>query len=302
MISPSLLVNSASEPHLAMETQPSLSLIVIAGSVQSVRDALTLALRAIARQTYSRVEVVLVDDTVDQNLDERLGHTWRDALRSYRVIRTGGGCGRSVARNLGASSSDGEVLVFLDGDTILCSDDSLALVAARADTASYGFGARRYWSYPPGRVESEFREYLAQIESGAYEWLLDPIRAVLPAGLDRSTGFRDLLDFSFPGNYGFVRRQLFEAVGGFHEAFRSAGWEDDYFAYCLYRRDPDGFSYLGDVLRVLHVNHPRPMAARSHNRERYEALLAADGIQAFNINVLLRLPDYPAEPVLERSA
>lgn len=285
-----------------MISQPSLSLVVLKGSVQPGRDALTLTLRAIARQTYSRVEVVLVDDTTDQNLDERLGHTWRDALSTYRVIRTGGGCGRSVARNIGASSSHGEVLVFLDGDTILCSDDSLAVVSARADTTSYGFGARRYWSYPPGRVESDFGEYLAQIESGAYEWLLNPIRAVLPAGLDRSTGFRDLLDFSFPGNFGFVRRQLFEAVGGFHEAFRSAGWEDDYFAYCLYRKDPVGFAHLGDVLRVLHVNHPRPMAARSHNRERYQALLTADGVQAFNINVLLRLPDYPAEPVLEWSS
>ena len=282
--------------------QPSLSLILLTNNVRPEMEALTLALSAVARQTYPCLEIILVDDTEGQDLREQLGQTWGDALSGYRVISTGGRRGPSIARNLGAFSSEGEVVVFLDGDTILCGDDSLAVVAARAGSAGYGFGAQRYWSYPPGRVEAEFGEYLARTELGAYDWLLAPMRSVLPTGLDRSTGFRDLLDFSFPGNFGFVRRQLFEAVGGFHPGFRSPGWEDDYFAYCLFRQEPAGFAFLGDALRVLHVNHPRPMDARSRNRKRYKALLAADGVRAFNINVLLRLSDYPGELVLEMSS
>jgi glycosyltransferase involved in cell wall biosynthesis len=212
-----------------------------------------------------------------------------------------------VALNMAARAASGDVLIFMDDDTIVCGDGVLDSIARLSRTATYGFGARRFWTYPPGSFEQNVATYLDRIKTRDHDWLLDESRSLLPdRGIERSSGCLDLLNYSFPQNFSFVRTDVFAASGGFDEEFNGDGWHDDYFGYCLYKTDPNGYVSLYDHVDVLHVNHPRgtegfkAQGRSEENRERYLSRLARDGVAKFNISVLFGVPHNPATQVVER--
>ncbi len=77
---------------------------------------LRLCLRALEKQTYSPIEVIVVDDCGTEDAAE--------VARSMgvTVLRTEVNSGASTARNLGAEHSHGEILLFQDGDIALDPD------------------------------------------------------------------------------------------------------------------------------------------------------------------------------------
>jgi GT2 family glycosyltransferase len=94
---------------------------------------LRLCLPAVLGQTYPRLEVIMVDDgSTDDSVAvaESFG---------VRVVHTGGRCGVSTGRNLGAAHASGEVLFFLDSDVALAQDAVEKAVARLA--ADPGIGA-----------------------------------------------------------------------------------------------------------------------------------------------------------------
>lgn len=209
-----------------------------------------------------------------------------------------------MARNEGVSVSSKGIIVFLDGDTIVGEKNTLSQIVDFNRGFSYGYGAKRYWSYPPSYFEKNSSLYLSKIKDNDFDWIFESSRSFLPKGIDINTGHRDLTGFSFIGNFGFVNRSLFERVGGFDNRFQTYGGEDDYLAYRLYREEPDGFKNFSEHLRVLHINHPSFVDATERNFESsllLNNLLLEEGISSFNINVLFSIPDYDGEPVLERS-
>ncbi|MEO8180790.1 MAG: glycosyltransferase [Deltaproteobacteria bacterium] len=212
-----------------------------------------------------------------------------------------------VALNMAAKAASGDMIIFMDDDTIICDDSVIDAIVRLAETSNYGFGARRFWTYPPGLFEKNVALYLEKVRDRDYAWLLDVQRSLLPdRGIERSSGYRDYLNYSFPQNFSFVKRDLFFESGGFDEEFNGDGWHDDYFGYCLYRTDPTGYVCLYDKVDVLHVNHPRgsegfkAQGRAAENRERYLQLLARDGVARFNISVMFGVPNDPASEVLER--
>ena len=77
---------------------------------------LRLCVGAIQEQTYSPIEIIVVDDCGTEDAAEvasSMGAT---------VLRTEVNGGASPARNLGAEHSHGEILLFLDGDIALDPD------------------------------------------------------------------------------------------------------------------------------------------------------------------------------------
>lgn len=151
--------------------------------------------------------------------------------------------------------------------------------------------------------EQNNEEYLEKISQKDFEWLLNAQRAILPSGISRETGERELFDFSFPANFGFVKKELFEKIGGFNESFEGYGVEDDYFAYCLYKESPSSFALLRDKINVLHINHPiKPSSIEDaiKNNNLYISLLEKEKIKSFNINVLFGIEDYPGEKIIEQ--
>jgi glycosyltransferase involved in cell wall biosynthesis len=114
---------------------------------------LGLCLRAIQAQTYTPLEIVLVDDASTDNsveVAESLGVT---------PVRTDGNTGCGAARNLGVAHARGEILFFVDSDIALDSGAVAAAVALLESDPRIGAVCGNYEPEPlvPGGLTKEYR-------------------------------------------------------------------------------------------------------------------------------------------------
>ena len=185
---------------------------------------LDLVLAALSVQTYpaTRLEVVVADDGSATAPD--LGAAAGLATRLVR--QPDQGFRAAAARNLGAAAAGGEVLLFLDGDTVPEPDyvRRLARLPALAPDALV-VGRRRHADLTGWDPERLVR-WLAEDGPGPVE-LTEP--EWLRAGYAAS---RDLLDAD-ERSYRFVisavcglTRDLFTELGGFDPGFTGYGGED----------------------------------------------------------------------------
>ncbi|WP_235564431.1 glycosyltransferase [Modestobacter sp. Leaf380] len=187
------------------------------------QDELDLVLAGLALQTHpaSRLQVVVADDGSPEPPRVPAGVTVvRQPDRGFRA---------AAARNLGARAAEGEVLLFLDGDTVPTPtyvEELSALPALVPDALVTG---RRRHADLAGWTPDRLRDWFA---GGAA-----PEELTEPAWL-REAG--DLLDAD-DRSYRFVisavmgtTRALFEEVGGFDETFAGYGGEDWELAHRLF--------------------------------------------------------------------
>lgn len=193
---------------------------------------LDLVLAGLALQTHdaSRLEVIVADD------GSRVPpHLSAAAQLDCRCVRQPDlGFRAAAARNLGAASARGDVLVFLDGDTIPEPDyvRRLSRLPALLPDALV-VGRRRHADFQ-GWNPDAVKSWLTEGSPGPPEltepsWLIDGYRAS-----------RNLLDVD-ARSYRYVisavmamRRQFFVELGGFCEEFTSYGGEDWELAYRAY--------------------------------------------------------------------
>ena len=192
---------------------PTVSVIVVHYEQQGELDR-TLA--ALARQTYPSdlLEVIVVDD--GSAAAPRMSHGARLVRQEDRGFRL------SAARNLGAASSSGHILCFLDADTApepgyVSALTRLPALAPEAVTV----GRRRHTLFERFSDDDpiEVAAPLAALDEP--RWLADAYAAS-----------RELLD-SDDRSYRFVigaviacSRWFFDSVGGFDESFTQYGGED----------------------------------------------------------------------------
>lgn len=151
------------------------------------------------------------------------------------VAQADDGFRAAAARNLGAAAARGEVLCFLDGDTVPEPGYVSAVVRHLADGADLVVGRRRHADLRTTSPE-QLRRWLAHGE-GAPEVLDEP--AWLTEAYDRTDDLRSAGDDAYRFVISAVlsvRRALFEQVGGFEEAFRAYGGEDWEFAHRCWLR------------------------------------------------------------------
>jgi hypothetical protein len=80
-------------------------------------EYLAECLASIAAQTYSCLEVIVVEDGSDRWREaEAIVNAWRPALNSIRFIQLERNGGAPAARNAGVANSSGEYLYFADAD------------------------------------------------------------------------------------------------------------------------------------------------------------------------------------------
>ena len=186
------------------------------------QQRLDLVLEGLALQTWpaDRLEVVVSDDgsPVGPELGQR-------PFRTRLVRQPDRGFRAAAARNLGAAAGDGDLLCFLDGDTVPDRGYVAAMVDAVGADRVLAVGRRRHVDLH-GWVPQRLREWLlgagpAPAEHPAPQWLSDAYSRTENLSVAGDDAYRFMI-----GAVLALPRSLFDAVGGFEESFTEYGGED----------------------------------------------------------------------------
>lgn len=206
------------------------------------QDGLSAVLTGLAEQDHpGPIQVIVADD--GSPTAPSVGEY--DGLEITVVRQEDRGFRAAAARNLGAAAATGEVLAFLDGDTVPQPGYLGAVVAAlRREPGALVVGSRKHvdMSVDPPRDLGE-PQWLAQ----AWETTEDLRHA-------DHTGFRYVISAVLS-----CRREVFEAVGGFDASMIGYGGEDWEFAWRAYQ---DGYDLRHESAAVA-VHRGADWGARS---------------------------------------
>lgn len=270
---------------------PVMPVSVIIPYYQVPAETLDRTLAALEGQSYPRglFEVVIVDDGSEPPL-ERPRSTRLD-LKVVRQERRGFGLSR--ARNNGVGAAAHDILLFLDGDTMV--EASWIADHARwhhAVSDAITVGARVFVSADDIGAASVRRR------PGSLEELLSeqPADAPWVEGYVFSADARDgdLFRGIIGGNFG-IGRDFYRSVGGFDESFTQYGMEDTEFAYRAYTLgglfvpSVDSFAWhqgrWGEDKADKEENQGRRRAKAAH-------LIAHDAFRGSSPGRIFKVPQY----------
>lgn len=266
-----------------------ISLIVLYSD--SNKNHIDAVLASVYSQKIIPEEIILVDNSEKgvKSLD-----------RNIRIVKTKN-TSRAKARNTGVKNSKGNILVFLDGDTLLGDKNIFGKIKKYSKKFSHGYGAKRMWTYPKKYFESNREKYVSELLKGNFEWVLKKSYWPKENFYMTKNNIKGLEGYSFPGNFGFVSRKLFNEIGGFNERFKGYGGEDDFFAYKMYMKDKKGFKNLFKI-KVIHINHSIKKENKSEsikNWKIYKKILNSEGIDSFNIEALFNIPKFKNNKIIK---
>lgn len=192
--------------------------LYIEEAVQSIRD-----------QQLTDWELILVDDgSTDRSATIARDLAARDERIRYVDHPGHQNRGRSASRNLGVAHSVAPYLAFLDADDVATPDkllEQVDLLESMPDVAMVD-GAMLYWyTWDPASTEPD----RIVLTGGVADRRLDPpepLLALYPLGPGAGAGIT-----------GLVRRNAFEAVGGFEQRFHGL-YDDQAFLAKIFLRYP----------------------------------------------------------------
>ena len=184
-------------------TTPDVSVIVLN---YNGRPWLKPCLDALAAQTGAPAfEVIVVDNASADGSADYV----REHFPDVRVHEAGGNLGFSGGNNAGARLARGRLLVFLNNDTVAAPDWLRRLAGALDERPGFGFGTSRIvFADNPAVVDSAGDGYL--FAGGAF-------KRGYGQRADDYAESREV--FGACGCAMVMKRELFEAVGGFDPAF-----------------------------------------------------------------------------------
>lgn len=260
----------ASAPHLT---------VVI--PVYNRVDLLDRTIAGLRNQTLpsDRFDVRVADDGSSEDVAGVVA-SHADSLPITLVHQTHDGFGLAKARNLGAAEAQGDVLVFLDADCIPAPNllerhvfwqsraSNLVVAGTRRDIDSTAFSPRDIAS-----ARAKLADAVGDADdNGGYipnDWRRAVFRKTRKLLLG-DAGFRAAIGANLS-----VRRDRFEAVGGYSEDFDRWGGEDTEFNWRVWN---DGAFFVPDTLAMAYhqVQHDPPGAVyqRQASRDQITALMA----------------------------
>jgi len=245
-----------------MSSIPQLSVIV---PVYNGGAQLTRCVEALLASDFSDCEIIIVDD----NSSDGSTAAWRE--RGIEVIRLASRRGPAAARNCGASRARGQVILFVDADVVVRRDTLSSVVAFFRE---HGNVAALFGSYD---TEPAAENFVSQYKNLLHHFIHQ-----------RSSAEAE----TFWAGCGAIRREAFEAVGGFDESkYRRPSIEDIELGYRLRHKK---FTIILD--RELQVKHLKrwtlPTLVRTDIFDRalpWSQLIMEDGLMINDLN--LRVSD-----------
>jgi GT2 family glycosyltransferase len=205
-------------------SEPSVTVIV---PVFNGGDDLRRCLEAIGRSAWQTLECIVVDDASTDGRTAELAERY-----GARVMRLPRRRGPAAARNAGAAMARGELLFFTDADVVL-HEDAIAR-AARVLAGDPGIAAV-FGSYDDSPGDPSL---LSRYRNLYHHW-------------NHQVGNAEAS--TFWAGCGAIRRDVFEAVGGFSEAFTRPSIEDIELGYRL-RAGGHRIRLLRDM-QCTHLKH-----------------------------------------------
>jgi glycosyltransferase involved in cell wall biosynthesis len=295
----------------------------LVSAVTIVRDCerfLAEALDSVLGQTYSSIELVIVDDDSTDRSAEIAERFVRAAPDRVRLVRTAEGAtrGMSAARNLGVRAARGDLIGFLDADDLWRSEkvaEQVAVLDAHP-TAGMVYGRTQMWhSWDSNAARGDYF-YDLGVESDR----LYPPLGLLPQLLENRAQSPTTCN-------ALIRREAYEQAGGFEETFPGL-YEDQVFFAKIYVHAP---TYVSSRYWARYRRHEANDPRRRFSYARYYrersaflewladylgdtpvnsavgAVLAAELARARRpyraaLATRMRLASTPGEPEMRRSA
>lgn len=142
-----------------MSEQPLISVIV---PIYKVQDYLDECVESIISQTYSNIEVILVDDGSPDRCPQ-LCEEWAKRDSRINVVHKKNG-GLSSARNTGLDIAKGEYISFVDSDDFICKDAIKNLYDRIKDDKSIGITSGLIYRYQNGCISNFNDVWLCSVE------------------------------------------------------------------------------------------------------------------------------------------
>jgi glycosyltransferase involved in cell wall biosynthesis len=201
-----------------MTNQPLVSVVLIFWNAERFIQE---AIESVFAQTYRAWELLLVDDGASDGSTASARRYSEQYPERVRYLEHPGHANRgmSASRNLGIRDAQGSYIAFLDADDVWFSnalEKQVAILEMHSETAMV-YGPIQWWYSWTGRPEDRERDYVEKLGVPP-DTVIQPPR-LLPLFLrDKAAVPSGIL----------VRRQIFEQVGGFEDAFRGE-YEDQVF-------------------------------------------------------------------------
>lgn len=149
------------------------SLISVIVPIYKVQDYLKECIESIINQTYSDIEVILVDDGSPDRCPQMCDE-WAKRDSRIRVVHKKNG-GLSSARNAGLDVAKGEYISFVDSDDFICKDALENLYNRIKDDKSIGITSGLIYRYQDGSINNFKDQWLCskEIVISSSEFLLE---------------------------------------------------------------------------------------------------------------------------------
>ena len=215
------------------------------------KNCIELALRALLNQTLKDYQVVIVDNATEDDTFTDLSplfDLFSKQGTGVDVITCGMRGNKCLARNMGAEAAKGEILVFMDDDTVLTTDDALGYISNNLQCDQFACGAKRYWTI----LYWDEQKALTESRANGFDYLKSV--AHLPRGIKRGSGMRDLMEFTWIACFGAIYKDDFNKIGGFDINYSGWGRHD---MDLMLRLLVGNFRFVNlfDMVSVIHLNH-----------------------------------------------
>ena len=155
-------------------------------------ESLKSAIESVFNQTWSAIELIVVDDASKDKTTEFLSSLQKD--RTFKVIRNNTPQGAAKSRNMAISQANGEFITGLDDDDL----------------------------WMPRRIELMVQEFQDGFSGVSSHDLMDYGKRLFRWKKQRNISHQDLLYYNCAGNQLLTKTEYLQKLGGFDESLSAA--------------------------------------------------------------------------------